>query len=442
MRLSGLSRVGVSLWIIAGIAPRAVLGQQTLSESQQAGALKLEDFRLSGPPALSLLGIAAAAVARPNTPRDLIVSLVSAAGSEGLVPSGYALETTPFWLVRHPTLELREYYAASLVNRLRYFTSFSAATSRPSSRSDTVVPDAHVAIAIRTLLANGRPNPLLITATESMRELQLSYITQFLRWETAKSSASGLDARRRRLQREEELLSTLTTRVLVGGASALRDSTLRTLARRDSARSLVAVGEAAELEAARLTEELDGVERKLATLAKSISEEDLEPDGLVLEVAAGTRAAFDESEWGRAHADGLGIWITPMYRLASRRLEIITVGRYLANAREYDGRDLADLGIRVGRDIGKASLSAEYVWRTDLGDRVALVGSSEPAKGYTSSRWAALFTCPLGSKLQAVASFGSDFRRPAGERPVIATIGLNLGFGAVMLMPSRSKVGL
>lgn len=432
----------IALAFAATLLPFDVLAQGESPRGTEVEAIPLEDLRLSAPPALTLLGIAAASVARPNTPRDLIASLVSAAGSEGVVPNGYALETAPFWLVRHPALELREYYAAPLADRLKYFTSFSAATSRPTSRRDTVAGDAHVAIAIRTLLLNGRPSPGLLATAKSMRALQVSYISDYAKWETAKSAAPSLAALRQRLRRQEELLSSLTTRVLVGPEASLRDSTLRTLARRDSALALVAAGEAAEKRTEELESDLDALERRLGTLAKSFASQDLEPDGLVLEVAAGTRAAFGEGDWSRERVDGAGLWITPMYRLASHHLEIIATGRYLARVREYGSRDLFDLGARIGKDIGKASLSAEYVRRTLSGSEAADVGAPPSRARRSSSRWAALFTCPLGGKLHAVASFGSDFRRPLGERPVIATIGLNLGVGAVMIVSSSSNAGL
>jgi hypothetical protein len=59
------------------------------------------------------------------------------------------------------------------------------------------------------------------------------------------------------------------------------------------------------------------------------------------------------------------------------------------------------------------------------------------SSGDNSSRWAALFDYPLPAKFHLVASFGSDFRAVDGKRPVIATIGINLGLGAVMLVPGN-----
>ena len=146
------------------------------------------------------------------------------------------METSPYWLVRHPALTLRDYYKASLGDRLLYFTAFSAATSRSSQR-DSIPGDARVSIAARTLLLNGRPSRALLATLDSIRAIQLTYITRYRRLESIKSAASTVAAQRRRLERNEELLSTLVTKVLVGPERELRDSTLRTLARRDSAGS-------------------------------------------------------------------------------------------------------------------------------------------------------------------------------------------------------------
>jgi hypothetical protein len=400
------------------------------AQDQDPPQIQLEDFRLDAPPALSLIGSSSSSVSRPNTPRALITSLVSATGSSGLVPNGYAMETAPFWLASHPLLTIPDYYRASLSERLKYFTAFSVATSRHSARNDSVNPDARVAIAVRTLLLNGRPSVALVATMDSMRKAQLSYITKFRRAETLRASATGLAAQRRKLAREEELLSSLTTKVLVRPDDALRDSALRTLARRDSARSAVAAAESADDELARVEKQMTDIEGDLADLGESFAERDLEPDGLVLEVAAGTRALFAEGQWSRERVDGFGVWATPMYRLPSQRLEIIGVARYLTRVAEYDDENLLDLGGRLGWDLGRANLSAEWVNRSVRKSGI----------GNTSS-WAALFNYPLPAKLQLVASFGSDFRRLDGKRPVIATLGINLGLGAVMITPSGKNTG-
>jgi hypothetical protein len=386
--------------------------------------LRLDDLRLSGPPALSLLGIAASAVTRPNTPRALIASLISATGESGLVPDGYSLETSPYWLVRHPALTIKDYYHASLGERLRYFTAFSVATSR-SSRHDSVPADARVSFAARTLLFNGHPSRVMTATLDSVRQLQVTYITRYRVLESVKPSASGLGAARRRLERNEELLSTLVTKVLVGPERELRDSTLRTLARRDSARAQVARAEAAGDEVARLEKQLETLEGYLARFAENIAERDAEPDGFTLELAAGMRALFAGGEWDRERADGIGVWVTPMYRVSPSHVEVIGIGRYLTRVDELDESDVLDLGVRAGWDAGKAGLSAEWVRRNVRDD-----------DSRSSSRWAAVFDYKLPARVSLVASFGSDFRRADGKRPVVATLGINLGIGAVMLAPA------
>lgn len=136
---------------------------------------------------------------------------------------------------------------------------------------------------------------------------------------------------------------------------------------------------------------------------------------------------FIEGEWGRERVDGLGVWVTPMYRLSAQQLEIIGVARYLTRVADYENRNLLDVGGRLSRDIGKGSFGAEITNR------------SLSQKGTSSTRWAAIFSVPLPATLQLLGSFGSDFRRPDGRRPVIATLGINLGVGAIMIAPSSRK---
>jgi hypothetical protein len=393
----------------------------------QSPALELDEFRLSSPPAMNLLGISPSSVTRPNTPRALITSLVSATGSSGIVPDGYALESAPYWLGRHPTLTLDEYYDASLADRLRYFTAISVATDRAKATDDVPEPDARVSIAARTLLFNGHPSPALRATSTAMRKSQLDYITAYRQWEKLKPHADSLSTYRNRLAAEEDRLSSLVTRVLVGPATELRDSTLRTLARRDSARSGVAAAEKANAQLTTIETRLDAIDEKLTSLAKKYSKEDAEADGFIVELAVGTRATFTEGKWGEAHSDGVGIWATPMYRMAKDHLELIAVGRYLAHVAEYEDRNILDAGGALGFDAGKASLSAELTNRTVL--------SRDGKSQQNSARWAALFNYPLPAKLHLVAAFGTDFRKPDGTHPVIATLGLNLGLGAIMISP-------
>jgi hypothetical protein len=408
--------------LAAAIALCACASSLRAQVAEPPDAIELEGFRLSAPPALALLGIAPSSVSRPNTPRALIASLVSGTGSSGLVPNGYAVETSPYWLSRHPSLDLNRYYRASLGDRLLYFTALSAATSRPSS-SDSTARDARVSIALRTLLANGRPSRALAAVTDTMRRVQGAYIEQYRRWETAQAASSRLSSQRTRLARNEELLSTLTTK-LIAGDTKLRDSTLRVLARRDSAHVQVAAAESADEDATRLEKQLTNSEERLSRLAKEFVERDAEPDGFVLEVAAGVRSVFAGGEWDRARTDGIGLWMTPMYRLSAKHVEIIGVVRYLTRVVELDDADLFDVGARAGVTIGKGTFSGELVRRTVRDE-----------DDMSSSRWAALFDYPLPARLHLVASFGSDYRRIDGRRPVIATLGVNLGLGAIELLP-------
>ncbi len=430
-----LRRVAHAVAIAASIAPAISGAQDADRELAPPPAIALESFRLSGPPALSLLGASAASVSRPNTPRDLIASLVSGAGANGIVPNGYAIETAPYWLVRRRGLSLEQYHKASLADRLKFFSAISVATERQGAPGDSS-RGAHAAIALRTLLANGRPNAKLLATRDSMRRSQLDYIERYRRLELAQSGAAGIEARRRRLAQQEDLLSSLLARVIVQPTAASRDSAMRTLARRDSLRTIVAAGESASGAAAGLETDLDRIEARLATLAKRFATQEIEPDGFIMELAAGTRAFFEESQWGEQRVDGLGVWATPMYRDGTRGLELIGVLRYLTRVSEYQNRDLLDVGARLGVDVGKGSVSAEHVWRSLNGDGGLGLNEGAPADvRKTTTRWSFVFDYPLGSKLGAVASFGSDYRRTDGDRPVIATVGINLGFGAIEVLP-------
>lgn len=412
------------------------------ARAQEDAQVRVEDLRLDAPPATLLVGVSPSAVQRPNTPRALIASLISATGSSGVVPNGFAMETSPYWLASHPTLQLSDYFKPSFADRLKYFTAFSVATARPKARADSINPDAHVSIALRTLLANGHPSPALIKVSEEMRKAQLDYINAFVFADNARGRAARLADDRRRLAQQEALLSSLVTRVLVGEERELKDSAMRTLARRDSARASLANSEAAEATAERFEKQADALEEKLSKLARRFADEDLEPDGFILEFAAGTRATFVEGQWGHQRVDGLGVWITPMYRLSQQRFEVMGVARYLTRVAEYDDQSLLDLGARVTRDIGKGSVGAELTNRRARGSTLHADAVRNSSASKNSQRWAAVFSLPLPAGLQILGSFGSDFKRADGRRPVIATLAINLGVGAIMLAPDSRKPSL
>jgi hypothetical protein len=214
---------------------------------------------------------------------------------------------------------------------------------------------------------------------------------------------------------------------------------MRTLARRDSLRTQLQRAEDATVLAQRLGADLDRMESRLATLGRRFAAEEIEPDGLVLEVAAGIRSMFERGEWGRRRADGSGIWVTPMYRFSSAAVELIGIARYLSDVSDHAGMNVLDLGGRIGMDVGDGALSAEHSWRSlhGSGDD-ATAGGGQP-EGDRTTRWAIAFEYPVWDKLWVAASFGSDYRRADGKRPVIATIGLNLGFGAIELLPGGRR---
>jgi hypothetical protein len=420
-------RLQAVLAAVCSLIPAYVQGQ-----GNEARALRLDNFRLSGAPALALLGSNVAAVARPNTPRDLIASLVSGAGSEGIVPDGFALETAPFWLARHRAMTLDDYYRASLPRRIVHFASISVATSRKPSRAEEDGFDSEGAIAIRTLLANGRPSAALLAVSDELRKKQQEYIEAYRAWESASPVAVRVAARRRQLGQLDDLLSSLTTRVLVTPAPSLRDSTLRVLARRDSLRALVNAGEEAAADTAELNRRMERLETEMATLGERFAAAEAEPDGFILEVAGGARAKFPDGRWDDERADGYAAWVTPMYRIGSRNLELIGVARVITSMEDYGGHSVADFGGRFGVGVGKGSFAAEHVWRRLHGN----VADGPPADSRNSTRWAVLFDYPLSGRLWIAASFGSDYRRD-GDRPVIATLGVNLGAGAIELLALR-----
>jgi hypothetical protein len=444
----------------------------------RAGAqtpLRVDDLQVTGTPALTLLGVAATAVESPNTPRSLITNLVSAAGQTGVIPNGASLETAPYWLTPHDGLTLERYYRASLPDRLRYFTAFSFASARVAA-GDGDTANTRVAIALRTLLKNGHPSRALHETDSMLGALET----------TANVELRAERAIARDLQKALQAVDPAHIKSIgdvLPRIAGLRDSiqltrdslaaavaTLDTLVARGAsntarAEATARVARALTLQAA-LRQRVDRVERASAQVAglqadsaqhdqaritaldaiparaKEYAEATRHPAGLVFEVAVGTRAEFARSLWTEGHSDGAGVWITPSYHTDDGRFALISIGRLLTNVREFEQRDLVDGGLKAVFTFNKLDVGGEYVsrWLFKQTSHTTTSTGSEGTLSYArTDRWSANANYPLTGDLTLAASFGSDYRRPAGERPVIATLGINLGLGAIELRSTPAK---
>src|SRR5712691_2914509 len=73
------------------------------AQSGDAGPA-FNSWRTPVSPAFVILGIAPTVVERPNTPADLAFSVLNRSAAFTSLPRDIALEISPYWLIKHPTL--------------------------------------------------------------------------------------------------------------------------------------------------------------------------------------------------------------------------------------------------------------------------------------------------------------------------------------------------
>lgn len=120
--------------------------------AQQLQLPQIDRLRLSSAPAFVLLGVSPASVNRPATPTDLGLDLARRAPHFQSVPTDFALETSPYWLLGHPALTWRDDTARTVGQSLARTFSVSAATAE---LGDSAAPNAGLAFGIRVLPLSG-----------------------------------------------------------------------------------------------------------------------------------------------------------------------------------------------------------------------------------------------------------------------------------------------
>jgi hypothetical protein len=144
---------------LATSAALAVLAGPLSVAAQSNPIPEFDKLRTPASPALVLLGISPAKIARPNTPATLSASLIESFGQDRAhVPNGYSLEVAPYWLFPHPTLTL-DSYAQDPASLARTFT-ISLATSDSADTSGVGASQTMLSLGLRTMLVSS-PETLL-----------------------------------------------------------------------------------------------------------------------------------------------------------------------------------------------------------------------------------------------------------------------------------------
>ena len=159
------------------------------------------------------------------------------------------------------------------------------------------------------------------------------------------------------------------------------------------------------------------------TQALAIQALDAQRVGFTLAVAAGRTWSVPSDDLSQRTPERWGVWVTPAYRFAT--IDAVGVARLL----DEPDRDASwDVGGRViWRPTAEMKLSAEALYRRVGTSETAEAGGSHSASH--SNRTSGMVEYRLRDDLSLYGTFGQDFRKENGERPLITLFGLSLGLG-------------
>lgn len=353
--------------------------------SSLAQTVTIDELSAPTTPAFVLLGVSPASVERPESGKAFIFNAINQLSSSGGLPENYAFELTPFWMKSNRSLSFAEYQRPTLWHGIGQSLRISVATAPiPGATKDADPLGTKLAIGFNTKVRNGRPNPTMNTSLEALY---------------AKNKALLV------LDRELEKLEEDLEAREAGSAIASLE--------RDITRKRV---------------EIANQEAEITTATLLIQTLDAQRVGFFLTIAAGQAWDFAGDDTTNATANRRGVWITPAYRKlrcekgCEASFDLIGVFRYL---KDPDTDGMFDYGGRlVWRPTKQFNSSFEWIRR-----RAPATSGASGESTEDSNRAAGLLEYRIKEDLILYGTFGQDFKKVSGAKPLVSLLGLNIGFG-------------
>lgn len=332
-------------------------------------------------PAFVVLGVAPTVVERPNTPADLAFSILSRSAAITTLPRDLALELSPYWLVKHPTLTWEADSTRGVGTSLARTMTLSFATAELGT--DTR-PITGLAVGFRAAPFSGR---LSRDAIDTLKAL---------------GDRLGLESaviRKLRAPRLRQLEQVRDQEIAAAGNVNERNEAL---ARFNTAKASLTqdVMQSQEYLAA-----IDSTEERFRDLA-------LTREGFVLELATGAALQAPGATADSAKLARWGAWLTAGYE--GPTLSFVLVNRFLGSTVDSTF-DAVDLGMRLLYTSGRYAISAEGSLRT-------FTESGAPPNEY---RVGVMVDFELQQGLWVTGTFGRDYRA-ASPGSLIAQIGVSM----------------
>lgn len=353
--------------------------------SALAQAVTVDELSAPTTPAFVLLGVSPASVERPESGKAFIFNAINQLSSSDGLPRHYSLELTPFWIRSNRSLSFAEYQRPTLWHGIGQSLRISVATAPiPGATKGADPLGTKLAIGFNTKVRNGRPNPTMNRSLEALYAKNKALLV--------------LD---RELEKLEEALEA-----------------------REAGSAIFSL----ERDITRKRAEIANQEAEITTATLLIQTLDAQRVGFFLTIAAGQAWDFAADDTTNAIANRRGVWITPAYRKfrceegCEASFDLIGVGRYL---KDPDTDGMFDYGGRlVWRPTKQFNSSFELIRRMAPATSGASGESTED-----SNRAAGLLEYRIREDLILYGTFGQDFKKVTGAKPLVSLLGLNIGFG-------------
>jgi hypothetical protein len=338
----------------------------------QDNTIAINDLSAPISPAFALLEVSPASIDRPDTAKSFLVNAVNRiTKSSGGIPKDIAMQVTPYWMKSHPRLTFREYQEPSIGQSIAQTFSISVATSPIAGATAQADPTGtHVALGLSLRPWNGRPNPTMAAKVAELEDL----------------ADEALDI---------------------------------------AANMATATGEAL----AKLEKQLESLDPKIAAAARAIGDLSAHRLGFFVTLSGGQVWDFPGDDTSNSATRRRGAWLTAAYRMAAcgastaqcrATIDAIAVSRFL---RDPGSDSIVDFGGRlVWSPNQEFNASVEFLRRK--APTTSIAQSTED-----SNRTAGLLEYKLNDDFSVFGTFGQDFEKITGEKPLIALIGLNVGLG-------------
>jgi hypothetical protein len=296
-----------------------------------------------------------------------------------------ALEISPYWLVRHPTLKWEDDTTRSPITSLARTATISIATAELGSDAS---PVTGLAVALRASLASGR---LSRETIDRLGKVAASLAGESEVIEHLIGSARAA---------AESLMHSELTQARASGDTAARNAAKA----RFNATKAALIADA-EMSPAYVAA-VDSTDALLSDLAAN-------RQGLVLDVAGGAVWSAPGGAVDSARVSRWGAWVTAGYE--SPAWSFVAVNRFLTAVSDT-APDVLDVGLRLIHTERRWAVSGEAVFR-------AFTGSGGPPNQH---RIAGTFDYAIGNGLWVTATIGRDFD-PASSGSLLAQIGVSFG---------------